>query len=65
MICNFFKCDDLKILQIKYLSYSMAVILLPSPLKPQSDTKFLPDKKASLMTFGFLLTDSMLEGYHK
>ena len=65
MICNFFKCDDLKILQIKYLSYSMAVILLPSPLQPQSDTKFLPDKKASLMTFGFLLTDSMLEGYHK
>ena len=43
----------------------MAVILLPSPLQPQSDTKFLPDKKASLMAFGFLLTDSMLEGYHK
>ena len=43
----------------------MKVILLPSPLQPQSDTKVIPEKKAALMTGGFLLTDSMLEMYHE
>ena len=43
----------------------MAVILLYSPLQPQSDTKVMPDKKATLMTGGLLLADSMLEVYHK
>ena len=42
----------------------MVVILLFSPLQPQSDTKVIPDKKATLMTGGFLLADSMLEVYH-
>ena len=41
---------------------SMVVILLLSPLQPQSDTKVVPDKKAILMTGGFLLADSMLKG---
>ena len=35
----------------------MVVILLPSPLQPQSDTKVVPDKKATLMTDGFLWAD--------
>ena len=43
----------------------MVVILLSSPLKPQSDTKVISDKKATLMTGDFLLADSMLEVYHK
>ena len=43
----------------------MAVILLSSLLQPQSDTKVIPDKKATLMTGGFLLADSMLEVHHK
>ena len=63
MIYNFFKCDDLTVLYIKYLSHGMAVILLSSPLQPQCDT--IPDKKATLMTGGFLLADSMLEVYHE
>ena len=45
--------------------FSMVVILLSSPLQPQSDTKVIPDKKATLMTGGFLLADSMLEVYHE
>ena len=65
MICNFFKCDDFTVLKIKYLSYSMVVILLSSPLQPQSDTKVMPDEKATIMTGGFLLADSMLEEYHE
>ena len=39
------------------------VIFLSSPLQPQSDTKVVPDKKATLMTGDFLLADSMLEVY--
>ena len=38
---------------------------MSSPLQPQSDTKVIPDKKATLMTGGFLLADSMLEVYHE
>ena len=41
----------------------MVVILMFSPLQPQSDTKVIPDKKATLVTGGFLLADSMLEVY--
>ena len=44
-----------------FISCNMVVILLPSPLQPQSDTKVVPDKKATLMTGGFLLADSMLK----
>ena len=44
-----------------YLSYRLVVIVLSSPLQPQSDTKVTPYKKATLMTGGFLLADSMLE----
>ena len=40
------------------------VILLSCPLQPQSDTKVIPDKKATLVTGGSLL-DSMLEVYHE
>ena len=65
MICNLFKCEDFTVSWIKYLSYSMLVMLLASPLQPQSDTKFIPDIKATLMTVGFLLADSMLEVYHE
>ena len=43
----------------------MVVILLSFPLQPQSDTKIMPDKKATIMTGGFLLADSMLEDYHE
>ena len=43
----------------------MLVMLLASPLQPQSDTKFIPDIKATLMTVGFLLADSMLEVYRE
>ena len=43
----------------------MVVTLLSYPLQPQSDTKVIPDKKAALMTGGFLLADSMLEAYHE
>ena len=43
----------------------MVVILLSSSLQPQSDTKITPDKKATLMTGGFLLAHSMLEVYHE
>ena len=39
----------------------MVAILLSSPFQPQSDTKFIPDKKATLMTGFFLLADLMLE----
>ena len=49
----------------KYLSYSMIIILLSSPLQPQSDTKFIPNKKATLVTGAFLLADLMLEVYHE
>ena len=41
----------------------MTVILLSSTLQAQPDTKIIPDKKATLMTGGFLLADSMLEVY--
>ena len=43
----------------------MIVTLLSSPLQLQSDTKVTPDKKASFMTGGFLLADSILEVYNK
>ena len=43
----------------------MIVILLSSPLQPQSDTKIIIDKKATLMKDGFLLADSMLEVYQE
>ena len=43
----------------------MVVILLSSPLQPQSDTKVMPDQTATIMTGGFLLADSMLEEYHE
>ena len=43
----------------------MVVILLSSPLQPQSDTKVIPDKKAMLMTGGFLLVDSMMKVYQE
>ena len=43
----------------------MVVVLLSSPLQRQPDTKLIPDKKATLMTGGFLLADSMLEVYHE
>ena len=42
----------------------MVVILLSSPLQPQSSTKVLPDKKATLMSGGFLLADSILEVFN-
>ena len=38
---------------------------MSSALQPQYDTKVMPDKKAMLMTGGFLLADSMLEVYHE
>ena len=65
MIYNFFKCDEFTVLQTKYLSCSMIVILLSSPLQPQSDTKVITDKKAMLMTGGILLADSILEVYRE
>ena len=43
----------------------MTVILLSSTLQAQPGTKIIPDKKATLMTGGFLLADSMLEVYHQ
>ena len=43
----------------------MVVILLSCPLQPQSDAKIIPDKKATLMTGGFLLADSLLEVYRE
>ena len=43
----------------------MVVTLLFSPLQPQSDTKIIPHKKATLMTGSFILADSMLEVYHE
>ena len=43
----------------------MVVILLSSPLQPESYTKVIPDEKATLMTGGFLLTYSMLEVCHE
>ena len=49
----------------KYQSYSLVVIVLSSPLQPQSDIKVILDKKATLMTGGFLLADSMLEVFHE
>ena len=39
------------------------VILLSPTLQPQSYTKVIPDKKATLMTVG--LCYSMLEVYHE
>ena len=38
----------------------MVIILLLSPLQPQYDTKVIVDKKATLMTGGLLLADSMV-----
>ena len=43
----------------------MVVIFLSSPLQPQSDTKVISDTKATLVTGGFLLADSMLKVYHE
>ena len=43
----------------------MVVTLLSSTLQPQSNTKVIPDNKATLMNGGFLLADSMLEVYHE
>ena len=43
----------------------MALILLSSPLKSESDTKVIPNKKVTLMIGGFLLADSMLEVYYE
>ena len=43
----------------------MVVILLSSPLQPQSDTKVILDKKVTLMIVGYLSVDSMLEVYHE
>ena len=43
----------------------MVAILLSSPFQPQSATKFIPDKKATLMTGFFLLVDLMLEVHHE
>ena len=37
----------------------MVVTSLSSLLQPQPDTKVIPDEKATLMTGGFLLADSM------
>ena len=65
MIFNFFKCDNFTVFLAKYLSYSMVVILLSSLLQPQCDTKLIPDIKATLLTGGFVLADSMLEMYHE
>ena len=45
------------------LSCSMAAVLLSSLSQLQSDTKVIPDKKATLMIGFFLLTDLMLEVY--
>ena len=39
----------------------MVVTLLPSPLQTQSDSKVIPNKKATLVTGGF----SLAEVYHK
>ena len=43
----------------------MVVILLSSPLQPRSNTKFILDKKATLMAGCFILADSMLEVFHE
>ena len=42
----------------------MVAILLPYPFQPQSATKVIPDKKATLMTGFFLFADLMLEVHH-
>ena len=47
------------------LSCSLAAILLSSLSQLQSDTKVIPDKKATLMIGFFLLTDLMLEAYRE
>ena len=41
------------------------VVVLSSPLQPQSDTRVIPDKKATVMTGGLLFADSMLEVYYE
>ena len=38
----------------------MVVILLSSPLQPQSETKVVPDKKAMFMNGGLLLVNPIL-----
>ena len=38
---------------------------MSSPLQRQSDIKVIPDKKATLMTGGFLLADAILEVYNE
>ena len=43
----------------------MVVVVLSSPLQPQSDTRIIPDKKATFMTSGILLADSMLGVYRE
>ena len=45
---QFFKCDEYTALQLKYLSYSVVVTLLSSPLQPQPDTKGMPYEKRYL-----------------
>ena len=45
---QFFKCDEFAALQLKYLSYSVVVTLLSSPLQPQPDTKGMPYEKRYL-----------------
>ena len=43
----------------------MAAILLSFPFQSQSDTKVIPDKKATLMTGFFSLANLMLEVHHE
>ena len=43
----------------------MVAILLSSPFQSQSDTKVIPDKKATLVTGFFLFADLMMEVYHE
>ena len=43
----------------------MVAILFSSAFQSQSDTKVIPDKKATLMTGFFLLTDLTLEVHHE
>ena len=66
MICNFFKYDDFRVLEIYSISsYNMVAILLSTPLQPQPNTKNITDEKATLMTGFILLADSMLEVNHE
>ena len=53
IISNIFKCDYLTVLSIKYLSYSIVVMLLCFPLQPQLDSKVIPNRKVNLITGSF------------